>query len=51
LLIVVGIFGGVMVFGFIGLFLGPMLLALGQVLIREWLALTDEYEEQHSAQP
>jgi predicted PurR-regulated permease PerM len=44
LLIVVGIFGGVMVFGFIGLFLGPMLLALGQVLIREWLALT-EYEE------
>jgi predicted PurR-regulated permease PerM len=50
LLIVVGIFGGVMVFGFIGLFLGPMLLALGQVLIREWLALT-EYEERHSIQP
>jgi len=47
LLIVVGIFGGVMVFGFIGLFLGPMLLALGQVLIREWLAIT-EYEEQPS---
>jgi predicted PurR-regulated permease PerM len=47
LLIVVGIFGGVMVFGFIGLFLGPMLLALGQVLIREWLALT-EYGEQSS---
>jgi predicted PurR-regulated permease PerM len=48
LLIVVGIFGGVMVFGFIGLFLGPMLLALGQVLIREWLALT-EYEERSAA--
>ena len=47
LLIVVGIFGGVLVFGFIGLFIGPMLLALGQVLIREWLALT-EYEEQPS---
>jgi predicted PurR-regulated permease PerM len=47
LLIVVGIFGGVMVFGFIGLFLGPMLLALGQVLIREWLAMT-EYEEQQT---
>jgi predicted PurR-regulated permease PerM len=45
LLIVVGIFGGVMVFGFIGLFLGPMLLALGQVLIREWLAVSDENEE------
>jgi predicted PurR-regulated permease PerM len=47
LLIVVGIFGGVLVFGFIGLFLGPMLLALGQVLIREWLAIT-EYDEQPS---
>ena len=41
LLIVVGVFGGVLVFGFIGLFLGPTLLALGQVLIREWLALAD----------
>lgn len=44
LLIVVGVFGGVLVFGFIGLFLGPTLLALGQVLIREWLAHPD-YEE------
>jgi predicted PurR-regulated permease PerM len=37
LLILIGVFGGVLVFGFIGLFLGPTLLALGQVLIREWL--------------
>jgi predicted PurR-regulated permease PerM len=37
LLIVVGVFGGVLVFGFIGLFLGPTLLALGQALIREWM--------------
>ena len=41
LLIVVGVFGGILVFGFIGLFLGPTLLALGQVLIWEWLAHTD----------
>ncbi len=41
LLIVVGVFGGVLVFGFIGLFLGPTLLALGQVLIREWLVNPD----------
>ncbi|MFZ4535620.1 AI-2E family transporter [Propionivibrio sp.] len=41
LLVIVGVFGGVLVFGFIGLFLGPTLLALGQVLIREWLALSD----------
>ena len=45
LLIVVGIFGGVLVFGFIGLFLGPMLLALGQVLIGEWLASREIGEE------
>ena len=45
LLIVVGIFGGVLVFGFIGLFLGPMLLALGQVLIGEWLASREVEEE------
>ena len=44
LLIVVGVFGGVLVFGFIGLFLGPTLLALGQVLIREWLALSEQDE-------
>ncbi|MCP5267921.1 MAG: AI-2E family transporter [Zoogloeaceae bacterium] len=43
LLIVVGVFGGVLVFGFIGLFLGPTLLALGQALIREWM--TDKNEE------
>ena len=42
LLIVVGVFGGVLVFGFIGLFLGPTLLALTQVLIREWLTNSDE---------
>ena len=47
LLIVVGVFGGVLVFGFIGLFLGPTLLALGQVLIREWLDHA-EYDEQPS---
>ena len=41
LLILIGVFGGVLVFGFIGLFLGPTLLALGQVLIREWLAHPD----------
>ena len=38
ILIIVGVFGGVLVFGFIGLFLGPALLALGQALVREWLA-------------
>ncbi|MGE5385753.1 MAG: AI-2E family transporter [Betaproteobacteria bacterium] len=37
LLIIVGVFGGMTVFGFIGLFLGPTLLALGQALLRDWI--------------
>lgn len=37
LLIIVGVFGGVLVFGFIGLFLGPALLAMGQAMVREWM--------------
>lgn len=37
LLIVAGVFGGALVFGFIGIFLGPTLLALGMTLIREWI--------------
>jgi len=37
LLIALGVFGGVLVFGFIGIFLGPVLLALGQMLLTRWL--------------
>ncbi|MDR2508302.1 MAG: AI-2E family transporter [Candidatus Accumulibacter sp.] len=44
LLIVVGVLGGVLAFGFIGLFIGPTLLALSQALINEWLDRA-EYEE------
>ena len=39
LLIALGAFGGVLAFGFIGLFLGPTFLALGQALVREWTAI------------
>lgn len=38
LLIALGVFGGVLVFGFIGIFLGPTLLALGHVLLAHWTA-------------
>jgi len=48
LLIIVGVFGGVLVFGFIGLFLGPVLLALGQMLLRDWLFNTAPVLEQRS---
>lgn len=36
LLIALGVFGGVLAFGFIGIFLGPVLLALGLVLAEKW---------------
>ena len=36
LLIALGVLGGVMVFGFIGIFLGPVLLALGHAMISAW---------------
>lgn len=36
LLIVLGVFGGVVAFGFIGIFIGPPLLALGLTLVRLW---------------
>jgi predicted PurR-regulated permease PerM len=38
LLIVLGVFGGVIAFGFIGLFIGPPVLAIGLTLVRLWLA-------------
>jgi predicted PurR-regulated permease PerM len=37
LLIVLGAFGGVSAFGFIGIFIGPPLLALGLTLVRLWM--------------
>lgn len=37
LLIALGVLGGVLVFGFIGIFLGPVLLALGQMLLQRWI--------------
>lgn len=37
LLIALGVLGGVLVFGFIGIFLGPVLLALGQMLFIRWI--------------
>lgn len=37
-LIFFGVLGGVMAFGFIGVFLGPTLLAVGYRLVGEWLA-------------
>lgn len=38
LLIALGVFGGVLAFGFIGIFVGPVLLALSLVLAEKWTA-------------
>ena len=42
ILILFGVVGGVVTFGFLGLFLGPTLLAVGYELIREWSAVRAE---------
>lgn len=36
LLVFLGVFGGALAFGFLGVFLGPVLLAVGYTLLREW---------------
>jgi len=42
LLVVLGVLGGVIAFGFIGLFIGPPALAVGLTLIQFWIARPDE---------
>jgi predicted PurR-regulated permease PerM len=36
ILVFLGVLGGIVAFGFIGVFLGPVLLALGYSLVTEW---------------
>ncbi|HEX6945414.1 MAG TPA: AI-2E family transporter [Casimicrobiaceae bacterium] len=47
ILVMLGVFGGVIAFGFIGVFLGPVLLALGFVLIKEWAVPANGDDEAH----
>ena len=37
-LVLIGVLGGAVAFGFIGVFLGPVLLAVGYALLKEWAA-------------
>jgi predicted PurR-regulated permease PerM len=37
LLVTLGVFGGALAFGFVGIFLGPVILALGVMLLENWL--------------
>ena len=38
-LVLLGVLGGVLAFGFVGLFIGPTLLAVGYSLLREWTGM------------
>ncbi len=40
LLVFLGVIGGVLAFGFVGIFIGPTLLAVGFTLLQEWIATT-----------
>ena len=42
ILVMLGILGGVVAFGFIGVFIGPVLLALGLALLSEWAVFENE---------
>jgi len=44
-LVLLGVFGGILAFGFVGIFLGPTLLAVGFRFVRRWVA------PQNSADP
>ena len=43
-LVLLGVLGGAVAFGFIGVFLGPVLLAVGAALVREWAVSTPPAE-------
>ena len=51
LLVVLGVFGGAIAFGFIGLFVGPALLAIAWNLLKAWLEMpaSDDAAEQERA--
>ena len=56
LLVLFGVLGGLLAFGFLGIFLGPTLLGLGYVLLQEWSsppqqATTGLGEEAAAARP
>jgi predicted PurR-regulated permease PerM len=42
LLILLGVFGGIVAFGFIGIFIGPPMLAIGLTLVQLWATTEDD---------
>ena len=50
-LVLLGVFGGVLAFGFVGIFLGPTLLAVGFNLVRSWTEARESKPSDASAPP
>jgi predicted PurR-regulated permease PerM len=50
-LVLLGVLGGVIAFGFIGVFLGPVLLAVGYALLMEWAAMRGTVAETRTVAP
>jgi predicted PurR-regulated permease PerM len=51
LLVFMGVLGGLMTFGFIGVFLGPVILAIGYALLAEWMNPSAQAGRQEAASP
>jgi len=49
LLVFMGVLGGLMAFGFIGVFLGPVILAIGYSLLAEWMNPSAQAAQQDTA--
>ena len=50
-LIFIGVIGGLLAWGFVGLFIGPTILAMTYTLMLDWLYLTDSESAQPVAEP
>jgi len=51
LLVFMGVLGGLMTFGFIGVFLGPVILAIGYALLTEWMNPSTHQARQEETAP
>jgi predicted PurR-regulated permease PerM len=50
ILVLLGVLGGIAAFGFIGVFVGPVLLAIGYALAKEWSEAASASAGEHETQ-
>lgn len=51
IVVLMGVFGGIIAFGFMGIFLGPVLLAVAYSLVSEWINLSQRTHQLQLMQP